>query len=71
MKDNDKTYENKKLQLDIKRRHDKHYQSWQHLNQRLNDGYIMVRPTNKMIADFLGISERQVAYYINHIKKEK
>lgn len=46
----------------------KHNRSWNHLNKKLINGYIMLRPTNKTIADYVGICERQVAYYLNRLK---
>lgn len=34
------------------------------LNNKLKEGWMLVRPTNKMIADYLGICERQVIYFL-------
>lgn len=49
-----------------------HYKNWKKLNNKFEDGYLFLRPTNKTIAELLGICERQVSYYINCAKnKEK
>lgn len=43
--------------------------NWININERLEKGYLYLRPTNKVIANVLGICERQVSYYINYAKK--
>lgn len=47
---------------------EKQTSNWKKINEKLNDGYIYLRPTNKTIADILGICERQVNYYIKAAK---
>jgi hypothetical protein len=49
----------------------KHYTSWKRLNKKLASGCIMLRPTNRTIAKYMGICERQVAYYLNRLKEEQ
>jgi hypothetical protein len=40
------------------------------LNKAFEEGHLYLRPTNKTIANLLGICERQVAYYIKCAKRE-
>lgn len=47
-----------------------HYKNWKNLNNKFEDGYLFLRPTNKTIAELLGICERQVSYYINCAKNK-
>ena len=47
-----------------------HNLQWQKLNTKLQSGGPYVRPSNKEIASFLGICERQVSYYVASAKKE-
>lgn len=49
----------------------KHYKNWKRLNKKFSEGYMILRPTTKTIADILGICERQVNYYITSAKKEE
>lgn len=53
----------------ILEKENKQYKNWAKLNEKLNNGLITLRPTNKAIADILGICERQVSYYIKRTKK--
>ena len=48
----------------------KHAKNWQNLNKSFEDGHLYLRPTNKTVADILGICERQVAYYIKTAKND-
>ncbi len=48
----------------------KHYKTWQKLNKKFSDGFLFLRPTNKTVADLLGICERQISYYINCAKED-
>ncbi|MCR5187589.1 MAG: hypothetical protein K6C97_01540 [Treponema sp.] len=48
----------------------KHYKNWQKLNKKFSDGFLFLRPTNKTVADLLGICERQISYYINCAKQD-
>lgn len=47
----------------------KQYNSWKNLTNQLKNGLLSVRPSNKIIAEILGICERQVIYYIKRAKK--
>lgn len=44
----------------------KQTENWIKLNEKLKKGTINIRPTNKVIAEVLGICERQVSYYIKN-----
>jgi len=46
-------------------------ENWKRKNALLQNSRYRVCPTNKMIADLLGICERQVSYYINRAKELK
>lgn len=48
----------------------KHFKNWKRLNKKFSDGFLFLRPTNKTVADLLGICERQVSYYINCAKRD-
>ncbi|MCQ2592725.1 MAG: hypothetical protein MJ188_08060 [Treponema sp.] len=48
----------------ISKKYDKHTKRWHYLNSQLKKGIIHIRPTNKVIADTLGMCERQVSFYI-------
>jgi len=43
---------------------------WEKLNISFKEGLLKLRPTNRTVADLLGICERQVSYYINSARKE-
>lgn len=45
----------------------KHTYSLDQMNRRFKKGIINIRPTNKMVAQILGICERQVSYYIRNV----
>lgn len=49
-------------------KYEKQTECWKMLNSKLQSGVTNIRPTNKAIADILGICERQVSYYIKHAK---
>lgn len=53
----------------IEEKYKKQTQSWKNINKKINNGYIYLRPTNKAIAEILGICERQVNYYISAAHK--
>ena len=55
---------------DILKKQKKHYKTWQTLNKKFSDGFLFLRPTNKTVADLLGICERQISYYINCAKQD-
>ena len=48
----------------------KHEKNWKNLNKSFEDGHLYLRPTNKTVANIMGICERQVAYYIRTAKNE-
>lgn len=48
----------------------KHKRNWNKMNEKLENGFLYLRPTSKSVAEVLGICERQVTYYINCAKKE-
>ena len=48
----------------------KHLNNWNKLNDTLLRGHFFLRPTNKTIANVMGICERQVNYYISCAKKD-
>lgn len=58
------------LQRKYESRQKKHLQNWNRLNQAFEKGLLYLRPTNKTVANLMGICERQVNYYINCAKKE-
>ncbi|MFC2280693.1 MAG: hypothetical protein ACFNLN_03855 [Treponema socranskii subsp. buccale] len=47
----------------------KQTESWKHKNKELRESRWRVCPTNKMIANILGICERQVSHYITRAQK--
>lgn len=51
------------------RKYGRHTKTWQEINSLLEKGYLNIRPSNKTIAEILGLCERQVSYYINHAKE--
>lgn len=48
----------------------KHRHNWLRLNNAFEKGHIYLRPTNKTVANLMGICERQVNYYIKCARKE-
>ena len=48
----------------------KHRDNWKKLNASFEKGILNLRPTNKIIAEMLGICERQVTYCLNCARKE-
>ena len=48
----------------------KHWHNWKSLNNAFEKGHIYLRPTNKTVANLMGICERQVNYYINCARKD-
>lgn len=53
----------------INRKYNKNTKNWNYLNQQLEDGMILIRPTSKIISEILGISIRQVTYYQTKARK--
>ena len=58
----------KMTQLSEKER--KYQRMWNNLNISFRKGYLYLRPTNKTVANILGICERQVSYYLTCAKKD-
>lgn len=50
---------------------EKHINNWRNLNKKFTKGNLSVRPPNHLIADILGICERQVSYYLFCAKNGK
>lgn len=48
----------------------KHRKNWIRLNNSFEHGILNLRPTNKTVAQLLGICERQVSYYLTLARKE-
>ncbi len=59
----------KYYKADMNKKFNKETKSWENLNKHLQIGYVNLRPTNKTIAEILGICERQVSYYIQNAKR--
>lgn len=59
------------LKNHLLRKNQKQYKSWLNLTNQLRNGLLSVRPSNKVIAEVLGICERQVIYYIKRAKKRE
>lgn len=59
---NDDNFEYKAESLNQK--YEKNTRNWNKLNQQLEDGKILIRPTSRFIGEVMGISERQVTYYL-------
>lgn len=62
--------ENSILISRIEKKEMKCKKQWSKLNHSFEKGLLKLRPTNKTVANLLGICERQVSYYINCAKKE-
>ncbi len=65
--DEEKTHDLKNF---IIKKDERQCNTWQAMNQKLKDGFLYLRPTNKTVASILGICERQVSYYLNWVKNE-
>ncbi|MBR5645744.1 MAG: hypothetical protein IKX23_03785 [Treponema sp.] len=52
-----------------KRKYRRNTICWNNLNSSLQTGFLHLRPSNKMIAEILGICERQVSYYLRHARE--
>lgn len=49
---------------------ERHRSNWKKLNESFEKGLLNLRPTNKTIANLLGICERQVTYCLNCARKD-
>ena len=68
VRESEKHYDNVYLLKQLESMLFKHQRTCNRLNKKLLIGCIMLRPTNKLIADYTGLRERQVAYHIKHYK---
>ena len=70
LEDNDDPEEQDYLRERYLSREKKHQHNWARLNNSFQKGRLYLRPTNKTVANLLGICERQVNYYINCAKRD-
>lgn len=56
-------------QIELKKRFEYHSKLWQERTQKIRSNKIKVCPTNKRVAEILGISDRQVGNYIDNAEK--
>ena len=70
LEDNDNLEEQDYLRKRYLRREKKHLHNWARLNNAFQKGHLYLRPTNKTVANLLGICERQVNYYIHCAKRD-
>lgn len=62
---NDKIMEKR---IKYTKKHKKYTARWMEMNHTFEHGYLYLRPSNRFIADMLGICERQVIYYLRCVK---
>lgn len=67
LKDNNEKNDKFKI-LNMQNKYIRHTNCWIDLNNKLKKGTINIRPTNKTVAQILGICERQVSYYIKNVE---
>lgn len=48
----------------------KHEHHWKKFNSRFEKGFMLLRPTTKVVSELLGICEREVTYLLNCAKKD-
>lgn len=60
--------ENKYVSESLTEKYNRKYEKWGNLNKKLNNASHFLKPTNKEIANVLGLCERQVNYYIKALK---
>ncbi len=70
LKNDDIGSRNLQLIESFEKKEAKYKRKWTLLNHSFEKGYMHLRPTNKTVADILGICERQVTYYIKCAKKD-
>lgn len=56
---------------DIEKRNAYQVHNLNALNKKFDEGYLYLRPQTKMVAEVLGICERQVNYYLHCLRKGK
>ena len=60
--------DNKYISESLTEKYNRKYEKWGNLNKKLNNSSHFLKPTNKEIANVLGLCERQVNYYIKALK---
>lgn len=60
--------DNKYVSESLTEKYNRKYEKWENLNKKLNNSSHFLKPTNKEIANVLGLCERQVNYYIKALK---
>ena len=60
--------DNKYVSESLTEKYNRKYEKWWTLNKKLNNSSHFFKPTNKEIANVLGLCERQVNYYIKALK---
>ena len=60
--------DNKYVSESLTEKYNRKYEKWGNLNKKLNNSSHFLKPTNKEIANVLGLCERQVNYYIKALK---
>lgn len=60
--------DNKYVSESLTEKYNRKYEKWGNLNKKLNNSSHFLKPTNKEIANALGLCERQVNYYIKALK---
>lgn len=60
--------DNKYVSESLTEKYNRKYEKWGTLNKKLNNSSHFIKPTNKEIANVLGLCERQVNYYIKALK---
>lgn len=56
------------LKLQLNKQYKNQSNHWQMFNELLENGIVNVRPTNKAIAEIMGLCERQISYYLRKAK---
>ncbi|MCR4742234.1 MAG: hypothetical protein K5866_05130 [Treponema sp.] len=70
LKEKEYVQEPESLKKELEAKNNKHKESWTKLNEKFNKGFLSLKPSNKTVAKILGISERQVCYYLYCLKHD-
>ena len=70
LQEEDESFNNRILISKLKEKEIRYKNKWKNLNKSFEKGLLNLRPTNKTIADLLGICERQVTYCLSCARKE-
>ena len=70
LKEEDEVFSNRILISKLTQKENRYKNKWENLNKSFEEGLLNLRPTNKTIADLLGICERQVTYCLSCARKE-